>query len=135
MIVKLVILFSREKKNLGVAATLVKASAFKIFNFQLDLTLKDGKGGDISSFIPNGEWDLIGKINFLLELTFLNLHEKHSNFVIKKINFSHQIPKFIDGHLFWRKSVFLKLDFENPKIQFAQGTIFPRNNLSKGQFV
>ena len=84
MIVKLVILFSREKKILGVAATLVKASAFKIFNFQLDLTLKDGKGGDISSFIPNGEWDLIGKINFLLELTFLNLHEKHSNFVIKR---------------------------------------------------
>lgn len=32
----------------------------KSFNFQLDLTLKDGKGGDISSFIPNGEWDLIG---------------------------------------------------------------------------
>ena len=76
--------FQEKKKNLGVAATLVKASAFKIFNFQLDLTLKDGKGGDISSFIPNGEWDLIGKINFLLELTFLNLHEKHSNFVIKR---------------------------------------------------
>ena len=29
--------------------------------FQLDLKLKDEKGGDISSFIPNGEWDLIGK--------------------------------------------------------------------------
>ena len=27
---------------------------------QLDLALKDDKGGDISSFIPNGEWDLIG---------------------------------------------------------------------------
>jgi len=44
----------------------------KSFNFQLDLTLKDGKGGDIGGFVPNGEWDLIGKINFLLELTFLN---------------------------------------------------------------
>ena len=28
--------------------------------FQLDLALKDEKGGDISSFISNGEWDLIG---------------------------------------------------------------------------
>jgi hypothetical protein len=28
---------------------------------QLDLALKDEKGGDISSFITNGEWDLIGK--------------------------------------------------------------------------
>ena len=31
----------------------------KLF-LQLDLILKD-PGGDISSFIPNGEWDLIGK--------------------------------------------------------------------------
>ena len=28
---------------------------------QLDLALNDDNGGDISSFIPNGEWDLIGK--------------------------------------------------------------------------
>ena len=28
--------------------------------FQLDLALKDENGGDISSFISNGEWDLIG---------------------------------------------------------------------------
>ena len=27
---------------------------------QLDLAVKDKKGGDISSFITNGEWDLIG---------------------------------------------------------------------------
>ena len=27
---------------------------------QLDLALKDEGGGDISSFITNGEWDLIG---------------------------------------------------------------------------
>ena len=68
-------IFFKEKPErffLGVAANLVKASAFKIFNFQLDLTLKDGKGGDISSFIPNGEWDLIGKINFLIDESFLN---------------------------------------------------------------
>ncbi len=28
--------------------------------FQLDLQLKQEDGGDISSFIKNGEWDLIG---------------------------------------------------------------------------
>ena len=38
---------------------------FRIFQkrlhaFQLDLALKDENGGDISSFISNGEWDLIG---------------------------------------------------------------------------
>ena len=33
----------------------------QFYHFQLDLTLKDKNGGDISSFIPNGEWDLIGK--------------------------------------------------------------------------
>ena len=37
----------------------------QFYHFQLDLTLKDKKGGDISSFIPNGEWDLIGKYNSL----------------------------------------------------------------------
>ena len=29
--------------------------------FQLDLQLQDDTGGDISSFITNGEWDLLGK--------------------------------------------------------------------------
>lgn len=28
---------------------------------QLDLQLQDEAGGDISSFITNGEWDLLGK--------------------------------------------------------------------------
>lgn len=30
--------------------------------FQLDLQLQDDGGGDISSFITNGEWDLLGKL-------------------------------------------------------------------------
>lgn len=30
---------------------------------QLDLALKDDNGGDISSFIMNGEWQLIGNNN------------------------------------------------------------------------
>lgn len=29
--------------------------------FQLDLQLQDDNGGDISGFITNGEWDLLGK--------------------------------------------------------------------------
>ena len=29
-------------------------------NFQLDLLLKDASGGDTTSFVKNGEWDLIG---------------------------------------------------------------------------
>lgn len=28
---------------------------------QLDLQLQDENGGDISSFITNGEWDLLGE--------------------------------------------------------------------------
>lgn len=28
---------------------------------QLDLQLQDESGGDISSFITNGEWDLLGE--------------------------------------------------------------------------
>ena len=32
----------------------------RILLLQLDLALKDESGGDISSFITNGEWDLIG---------------------------------------------------------------------------
>ena len=72
----------------------MKASAFKIFNFQLDLTLKDGKGGDISSFIPNGEWDLIGKINFLIDESFLNawpLYFKSNHLFFKEKNKNSKI--------------------------------------------
>lgn len=43
-------------------------------NFQqLDLQLQDESGGDISSFITNGEWDLLGK--FLQPLSgFVSSH-------------------------------------------------------------
>ena len=34
----------------------------------MDLRLKEEEGGDISSFIPNGEWDLIGDIETKLEM-------------------------------------------------------------------
>ena len=32
--------------------------------FQLELTLNKEDGGDISSFVSNGEWDLIGEFWF-----------------------------------------------------------------------
>jgi hypothetical protein len=31
------------------------------YSLQLDLQLQDDAGGDISSFVTNGEWDLLGK--------------------------------------------------------------------------
>jgi len=31
------------------------------YSLQLDLSMKDDEGGDLSSFITNGEWELIGK--------------------------------------------------------------------------
>lgn len=34
---------------------------FFTFIFQLDLKLNSEKGGDISTYVTNGEWDLIGK--------------------------------------------------------------------------
>jgi len=38
----------------------LKFGSWTYNGWKLDLTLKDENGGDISSFIPNGEWDLIG---------------------------------------------------------------------------
>ena len=37
-----------------------------ILFFQLDLALKDENGGDISSFITNGEWDLLGNFGCVI---------------------------------------------------------------------
>lgn len=40
----------------------VELMDFACFSYlQLDLQLQDEAGGDISSFITNGEWDLLGK--------------------------------------------------------------------------
>lgn len=33
---------------------------FGVFHVKLDLQLQDETGGDISSFVTNGEWELIG---------------------------------------------------------------------------
>ena len=35
---------------------------YLVQNFQLDLKLKSDEGGDTSTYILNGEWDLIGRV-------------------------------------------------------------------------
>ncbi|KOX71572.1 Neuronal acetylcholine receptor subunit alpha-7 [Melipona quadrifasciata] len=51
----------------------MKFGSWTYDGFQLDLQLQDESGGDISSFITNGEWDLLG-VTILLSLTvFLNM--------------------------------------------------------------
>nr|XP_044252094.1 acetylcholine receptor subunit alpha-type acr-16 isoform X1 [Drosophila takahashii] len=51
----------------------MKFGSWTYDGFQLDLQLQDEAGGDISSFITNGEWDLLG-VTILLSLTvFLNM--------------------------------------------------------------
>lgn len=39
----------------------MKFGSWTYDGFQLDLQLQDETGGDISSFVTNGEWDLLGK--------------------------------------------------------------------------
>lgn len=38
----------------------IEHSTDVLFFWQLDLQLQDEGGGDISSFVTNGEWELIG---------------------------------------------------------------------------
>lgn len=39
----------------------MKFGSWTYDGLQLDLQLQDDSGGDISSFITNGEWELLGK--------------------------------------------------------------------------
>lgn len=43
---------------------------FLFIYFQLDLQLQDEAGGDISSFVTNGEWELLGKLCYINTFTF-----------------------------------------------------------------
>jgi Neurotransmitter-gated ion-channel ligand binding domain len=43
----------------------VQARLSTSFRSQLDLQLQDETGGDISSFVTNGEWDLLGSFDWL----------------------------------------------------------------------
>ena len=52
----------------------------KKFNcFQLDLKLNSEAGGDTSTFIANGEWDLVGK-NYFQTLTQPDKSFENNNF-------------------------------------------------------
>ena len=51
----------RKGNNMrGKEKTLPNGAHWLIQIFQLDLLLKDAGGGDTTSFVKNGEWDLIG---------------------------------------------------------------------------
>ncbi|CAL1283247.1 unnamed protein product [Larinioides sclopetarius] len=41
----------------------MKFGSWTYDGFQLDLRLASEDGGDLSTYITNGEWDLIGKDN------------------------------------------------------------------------
>lgn len=64
-----------------------------VINFQqLDLQLQDESGGDISSFITNGEWDLLGEFLQLLSGFVSSL--KGSSTAIS----NSKIPRQVPGH-------------------------------------
>ena len=50
----------RKTREKGGKGEIYKREYWLIFIFQLDLLLKDASGGDTTSFVKNGEWDLIG---------------------------------------------------------------------------
>ncbi len=45
-----------------------------IRKFQLDLQLQDENGGDLSSFVTNGEWSLLGKVSFISLIYFISFN-------------------------------------------------------------
>ena len=47
--------------NLLMILCLDKFYFIDIILFQLELILNKADGGDISTYVPNGEWDLIGE--------------------------------------------------------------------------
>ena len=47
--------------NLLMILCLDKFYFIDIVLFQLELILNKADGGDISTYVPNGEWDLIGE--------------------------------------------------------------------------
>lgn len=62
---------------------------FKLKKFQLDLQLQDESGGDLSSFVTNGEWALLGKNTniFLVDLVIiLRETEKNTKQIILSIS-------------------------------------------------
>lgn len=46
----------------------MKFGSWTYDGFQLDLQLQDEMGGDLSSFVTNGEWELLGKIFHRIKL-------------------------------------------------------------------
>jgi len=66
---------------------------------QLDLQLQDEAGGDISSFITNGEWDLLGECRQFQE----------SDTLLNVIWCVHLRPMIVKHDLLIRKLIFSSL--------------------------
>ena len=66
--------------EMAMASKIVYSALNKNFDYlQLDLELKDGKSaGDTSSFITNGEWELIGKDTNII-LIYKTQNRQNSN--------------------------------------------------------
>lgn len=89
-------------------------------NLQLDLQLQDETGGDISSFVTNGEWDLLGKffaLHFLWKFpSNYNLHYKS---IIRHISINHSNRfVFIIIFLFLNLLVLFAIKKETEKVIF-----------------
>jgi hypothetical protein len=62
----------------------MKFGSWTYDGFQLDLAMKEDGGGDLTSFITNGEWQLIGnlkrksreKVDMLTHLAFIGMPGK-----------------------------------------------------------
>ena len=39
--------------------------------FQLDLKLNSDKGGDVTTYVTNGEWDLLGNVTRIIDMVLL----------------------------------------------------------------
>ena len=64
----------------NISIQILISNFIKKFNcFQLDLKLNSEAGGDTSTFIANGEWDLVGK-NYIQTLTQPDKSFENNNF-------------------------------------------------------
>lgn len=52
--------YNKHSKTRILCAFFGETKSFSLY-IQLDLQLQDESGGDVSSFITNGEWELLGE--------------------------------------------------------------------------
>ena len=68
--------------------------------FQMNLTLKSEAGADISTFVMNGEWDLLGEQETFkqnrIEITWLQMHFAQYNFSVSQPKLSESCSETSD---------------------------------------